>query len=435
MIGFVGLSHLGIVSSIAAAAKGIAVVAYDPDAALCDSLQNGRLPLFEPKLDELWDSARERIRFTADAFALASCRLIYFSQDVPTDETNQSQIGDFPRRIEAIARLAARDAVLVVLSQVPPGFVRKVSSSLRQQRPDITLLYQVETLVFGRAVERAMQPERFVVGCEDPEAALPERYLGFLDGFQCPVLRMRYESAELAKISINACLVASVTTANTLAELCEAVGADWSEIAPALKLDKRIGPHAYLSPGLGIAGGNLERDLVAIRTLAQEHGTDASIVDAWLANSRSRRDWVLRTLHAEVLDHVAMPVVAIWGLAYKPDTTSTKNSPALALLEALHAFELRAYDPRVRLDTRAYPHVRQPETALEACVGADALVLTTPWPEFSTVDPRGLAERMRGRTIVDPFAALDHRKCAALGFVHHRLGVSLVAQSARRCAA
>jgi UDPglucose 6-dehydrogenase len=430
MIGFVGLSHLGIVSGIAAAAKGFAVVAYDPDTALRNALQSGRLPLFEPKLEELLNSARERIRFTADTSALASCQLIYFAQDVPTDDANQSQIGDFPKRIDEIARLAAPDAILVVLSQVPPGFTRKLRNLLMQTRPDLTLVYQVETLVFGRAVERAVQPERFVVGCADPEVPLPEQYLGFLNAFQCPILPMRYESAELAKISINACLVATVTTANTLAELCEAIGANWSEIAPALKLDRRIGPHAYLTPGLGIAGGNLERDLVSIRTLARENGTDAGIVDAWLANSGSRRDWVLRTLHAEVLDRIATPVVAIWGLAYKPDTASTKNSPALALVEALRPFAIRAYDPQVRLDAGAYPHVRQTATPLEACVGADALVVTTPWAEFGNVEPRELAERMRGRVIIDPFAVFDRRKCTELGFAHHRLGVST-----RRCAA
>jgi UDPglucose 6-dehydrogenase len=430
MIGFVGLSHLGIVSSIAAAAKGFTIVAYDPNAALCDALQTSRLPLFEPKLEELLGSARERIRFVADASALASCRLIYFAPDVPTNEANHSQTGDFPERIEEIARLAAPDSILVVLSQIPPGFTRKLSNRLKQTRPDLALLYQVETLVFGRAVERAMQPERFIVGCADPEVPLPEPYREFLDAFGCPILPMRYESAELAKISINMCLVASVTTANTLAELCEAIGADWSEIAPALKLDRRIGPHAYLAPGLGIAGGNLERDLVTVRTLAKEHGTDAGIVDAWLANSRSRRDWALRTLHAEVLDRVATPAIALWGLAYKPDTASTKNSPALTLVDVLRPFAVRAYDPQVRLDVGGYPHVRQTSTPLEACAGTDALIVTTAWSEFGSIHPRELAERMRGRVLVDPFAVLDGRKCAELGFVHHRLGVS-----AGRCAA
>lgn len=108
---------------------------------------------------------------------------------------------------------------------------------------------------------RALYPERIIIGTDEPQRALPEAYASFLLRFDCPILSMRFESAELCKISINCCLVASVSVANTLAEICEHNGADWSEIAPALKLDKRIGSHAYLSPGLGISGGNLERDL------------------------------------------------------------------------------------------------------------------------------------------------------------------------------
>ena len=116
--------------------------------------------------------------------------------------------------------------------------------------------------MFGRAVERATKPERFIVGSPDPGSALPPALDTYLRSFGCPILPMRLESAELAKISINCCLVASVSVTNTLAELCERIGADWSEIAPALRLDKRIGPFAYLSPGLGLAGGNLEREIL-----------------------------------------------------------------------------------------------------------------------------------------------------------------------------
>ena len=165
------------------------------------------------------------------------------------------------------------DAVMVVLSQVPPGYTRALGV-LPPQR----LYYQVETLVFGQAVERATKPERTIVGCADPAAPLNPRFRAVLDAFGCPILPMRYESAELAKISINCCLVASVTVGNTLAELCEQIGADWSEIAPALKLDRRIGPYAYLTPGLGIAGGNLERDLATVQRLSDAHGTEAGLI-------------------------------------------------------------------------------------------------------------------------------------------------------------
>ena len=113
---------------------------------------------------------------------------------------------------------------------------------------------------------------------------------------------MRFESAELTKIAINCCLVSSISVANTLAELCEGIGAEWGEIAPALKLDRRIGQYAYLSPGLGIAGGNLERDLATVIRMSEEVGSDAGVVRAWVANSRHRRDWAARTIKRVLLE-------------------------------------------------------------------------------------------------------------------------------------
>ncbi len=156
----------------------------------------------------------------------------------------------------------------------------------------------------------------------------------------------------LAKISINFCLVASITVANTLAEVCERVGADWSDIAPALKLDKRIGQGAYLSPGLGIAGGNLERDLRTIVQIGEAKNTDVGVVKAWLANSAHRKDWSWQVLRDLVLpDHAlnasSAAKIAVLGLAYKENTHSTKNSPSLALLEHLRGMSVKVHDPVV----------------------------------------------------------------------------------------
>src|SRR5262249_25556038 len=163
------------------------------------------------------------------------------------------------------------------------------------------------------AVERATRPERYIVGCSDPVQPLDPRLKTVLDAFACPILPMRYESAELAKIAINMCLVASIAVANTLAELCEAIGANWSEIMPALKLDPGMGAHSYWAPGLGLAGGTLERDLATFERLAAAHGTDCGIVRAWTANSRHRRDWAARTIRAVLLDAKPNATVAVWG--------------------------------------------------------------------------------------------------------------------------
>src|SRR5262249_36843979 len=191
------------------------------------------------------------------------------------------------------------------------------------------------------------KPERFIVGVADPRKPLHAALQAYLGSFGCPILPMAYESAELAKISINFCLVASISVANTLAEICEHVGADWSDIAPALKLDKRIGPGAYLAPGLGIAGGNLERDLRTIIKIGEAENTDVGVVRAWLANSAHRKEWTWKTLKTEVLSPNADATIAVLGLAYKENTHSTKNSPSLALLENLRGKSIKVHDPVV----------------------------------------------------------------------------------------
>jgi UDPglucose 6-dehydrogenase len=233
---------------------------------------------------------------------------------------------------------------------------------------------------------------------------------------------MRYESAELAKISINMYLVASVSTANTLAELCEKIGADWSEIVPALKLDKRIGQYAYLAPGLGIAGGNLERDLATVCNFADRYGTDAGVVRSWIANSCYRRDWALRTLYREIFSKLEDPVIAVLGLAYKKDTHSIKNSPAIALLEHLNQFRVRVFDPVVSaavvLNSQCYGSISE----LETCDGADALVVMTPWRQFGKIDPSDIASRLRGKVVLDPYGVLDAVACKNAGLSYFTLG-------------
>jgi UDPglucose 6-dehydrogenase len=422
-IGFAGLSHLGIVSSVAAAAKGFEVTGYDPDEGLCGRLTDGALPIMEPQLAELLAAHRGRIRWTNNPGALKACNVVVCSADVPTGPDHVSDLSLIEQLTATVAAAAAPDAAVVILSQVPPGFTRRIA---RQHRSLSKRLFcQVETLIFGQAVERALKPERLIVGCADPQAALPAAYAEFLKAFDCPILPMRYESAELAKISINMFLVSSVAVTNTLAELCEAIGAEWSDIVPALQLDRRIGPYAYVKPGLGLAGGNLERDLMTVKRLAAQLGTDAGVIDAWLANSRSRRDWVLKKLHADVLSTVRDPLIAIWGLAYKPGTASTKNSAALSLLEALRPWSVRTYDPHVDLTGRGgFPHVIQAASALEACRGADALAIMTPWPEFRDVRPAQVREFMRGRTILDPLGVLDRGRCEELGLRHVQLGLA-----------
>ncbi len=435
MIGFAGLTHLGLVSSIVTAAKGFKVIAYDPDAELCDALRVKQLPILEPDLSELLVANGSRIHFSANPEPLNQCELVFLSLDVPVDKDSRSDLSALDGLIAKVEATLAPSTVFVILSQVPPGFTRRLRDKLSRPHNNCAfkLFYQVETLIVGRAVERALHPERFIVGCTYPDAALPAAYSELLTAFDCPILTMRYESAELAKVSINVMLASSVSTSNLLSEVCEVSGAEWSEIVPALRLDRRIGPHAYLNPGLGISGGNLERDLMTVKAVASRLGTDVGIIDEWLSYSRYRRDWVLKILHAEVFSGCENPVIAIWGLTYKPDTASTKNSPALTLIEALRPFAVRVYDPRAGLVRDSFARHERVESPIEACRVASALAIMTQWPEFSEVDLVAVRDAMCGRVIIDPFGALERNRCEDLGFSYFRLGSPASIQNNRAC--
>ncbi len=416
MIGFAGLSHLGMVSSVAAAVKGFEVVAYGPEA----EHPHAASQVVEPGLEEALAAAQARLHFTQDPGQLGRCGLIFLSLDVETGDGGVSDLCPIEDMLRLVVDASRPGTAVAILSQVPPGTLRRWDIDYGAR--GLALFYQVETLVIGRALDRALRPERFIVGCAAPEQALPDLYARYLASFGCPVLRLNYESAEISKVAINAFLASSVSTTNMLAELCERVGADWSAITETLRLDRRIGPHAYLAPGLGLSGGNIERDLATLRLLSDRHGTDTRLIDSWLANSRYRRDWVLRQLHQSMTDEAENPVVAVWGLAYKAGTASMKNAPALALIDSLPAHSLRVYDPRARLDQGKYPHITQVASPVEACQGADVLAVMTPWPEFRSCPVAQVKAAMRGRTVIDPFHVMDEGECSLFGLSHYVLG-------------
>ncbi len=411
------MTHLGLVSATAVASRGFEVVCWDPDPALIGRLAEGDLPVLEPGLDALLAANAHHQQFAQDPAAFGAADVVYVAPDVPTDDSGASDLSAIESLIARVAPALNPEAVLVVLSQVPPGFTRRLAVL-----PPERMYYQVETLVFGHAVERATRPERYIVGCADPARPLPAALRAVLEAFDCPILTMRYESAELAKLSINFCLVAAIGVANTLAELCEEIGADWSEIVPALRLDARIGRHAYLAPGLGLAGGNLERDLATALRLADAHHTDAGIVRAWIANSRHRRDWAAQTIERTLLCHRPQARVAVWGLAYKENTHSTKNSPALATIRQLPGANLALHDPVVPANAAGHAHAVAAKSPAAALDGAEALMILTPWPEYRDIPPGEIAHRMSGNIVIDPYRVLDAGAAVAAGLRYHTLG-------------
>ena len=414
IVGFAGLTHLGLNSAVASAAHGFKTLGFHKTPAVIERLKQGQLHVLEAGLPELLKKHSNNISFSSDAQILSKCDIVYISEDVPTEANGNSDLSPVHQIIKTVTNEMRKDALLVILCQVPPGFTRKVDW------PEKQCFYQVETLIFGRAVERALNPERIILGLGNNNQVIEKRLNIFLEAFKCPILPMLYESAELAKISINLYLVAMVSTANTLAEICERIGADWSEIIPALKLDRRIGQFAYLKTGLGISGGNLERDLVTAQRFTRLNQTDGRIVDAWIHNSNYRKDWAWHTLKRLGLHKNQQNNITILGLTYKENTHSVKNSPALKFLSHLEGWQVKAYDPEAVMDINY--NLKRVNSIQEAITGADVLCVMTPWQEFKGLTTIMLQEKMHGKVILDPYRMLDEISLRGAGFHYATLG-------------
>lgn len=405
VIGFAGLTHLGVNSLAAAAERGFHVIGFDENPKTVDAISNGQFDINEDGLIDLLKKNDDKISFSSDPSELRSCDIIYISIDVPTDENANSNLDPIESVVQLVLETVKEETLIVVLCQVPPGFTQQI-----QQRHSNTY-YQVETLIFGRAVERATHPERFIIGCADP-SNVDSRLLHHLTAYNCPILPMRFESAELCKTAINLFLAASVSTANTLADICERIGADWSEIIPSLRLDSRIGQYAYIETGLGLSGGNIERDLKTVQSLGIKHGADTAVVESYMSHSSYRKNWLVKQFESYA-GGLNSPKIGVLGLAYKENTHSIKNSPSVAFLEnilkqGVHGSDIQVYDPVVKSLPEALDVVFC-QDAYEASINVDVLFINTAWDQFRLLDSKNLINTVRTQIIVDPFNLIGNR--------------------------
>lgn len=406
-IGVVGLSHLGIVSSVGFASLGYKVFGVDSNEQVVQQLQNEQCEIPEPGLPELFQENRRLLFFTGDFSELQSCDVVCIAKDTPTNERDEVGLADLNTLIEKIIPHVKNGVEFVVMSQVPAGFTRELDAHIRRARRDLafSLIYWAETIVVGDAVSRFLRPGRIILGSQYPSLSLTSRITKLLAAFSCPILYMKWESAELTKAAINFYLAISVTFSNILADICEAVGGDISEIIPALRLDKRIGPHAYLKPGLGLSGGHLERDVVMLTRLAANRGIGAKILYAIQEESAKRFNWLREKLEKEVLASASRPLIAIWGLSYKKNTDSTRNAPSIRVIKELGSLmRFRVYDPAVRWELGAgIEQVKEKYAALE---GADCLLILSDWDEFAAADFSKVVRLMKQPLVIDGLGVL-----------------------------
>jgi UDPglucose 6-dehydrogenase len=403
-IAVLGLWHLGSVTAACLAAAGHSVTGVDPDPAVVDGLAAGTPPIAEPGLAALVASglASGALHFTTDAgAAVAASELVWITFDTPVDEDDVADVDVVLDRVVALFPSLADGAVVLCSSQLPVGSVRALEDrwAAAAGSRQVSFAASPENLRLGKAIQVFTHPDRVVVGVRD------ERAKSVIAAALAPITDriewMSVESAEMTKHAVNAFLATSVTFINELASLCERVGADAGEVERGLKTETRIGPFAYLSPGAAFAGGTLARDVRFLRTLGDSVERPTPLMDGVLESNTAHRAWAQRRL-ASQFDRLAGKRVAVWGLTYKPGTSTLRRSSALGLCRWLadQGAEVQVHDPQAEPlpeDVRVIRHA----DPLDAAAGAAALVVETGWPVYRDVTPEALAAAAPGLVVLD----------------------------------
>lgn len=397
----VGLTHLGVCMSIAAHEAGLDVVAFDTDSARVDAARRAEFDAAEPGVVDFLRAPHERYLVTGEIESLTDVDLVMIAVDTVLDENGDNDDHEVVALLEYLAANLPPGVPIVIASQVRPGFTRA------HEHLHPMLFYFMETLIFGRGLERAMHPERYIVGRSSAQQQLPPALQEYLALPGCPVHVMSYESAELTKLSANYVLSANITAANSLADLAQRLGADWQDIEAALRDDRRIGEKAYITAGLGIGGANLMRDLFGIKAMADRHGADSSFSAAMIRHSDYMRDWILRTI-TDIRHGTKLARLAVLGLAYKPGTQSMRGGSGIDLVGTFEAvIDVVIHDPAVTMPPRpAGSRAVQARSAREAMHEAQVIALTTPWPEYAGEVQTFLATDPE-TIVIDPYRLVD----------------------------
>jgi UDPglucose 6-dehydrogenase len=429
-----GTGYLGTTHAACLAELGFEVLGLDTDPVRIDRLAAGKLPFFEPGLEDVLQAGLDsgRLRFTTsyqEAAAFADTHFICVGTPQRSDG-NAADMSQLHACIDALAPLLCSPCLVVGKCTVPVGTAAQVSERLAQLSPAgpaAELAWNPEFLREGHAVHDTLHPDRIVAGTHSPRAAavLREIYAQPLAN-GAPFLVTDFATAELVKVAANAFLATKISFINAMAEVCETTGADVTMLSKALSYDDRIGGR-YLGPGLGFGGGCLPKDIRAFMARADELGVDQALsflreVDAINMRRRARTVDLARELAGGGFEG---RVVGVLGAAFKPNSDDIRDSPALDVAQTIHGLGARVtvYDPAAMENAkRAHPELEYATSALDAAAGAHIVLLLTEWPEFADADPEILGKVVAQRNIVDGRGALDPEHWRAANWHYRALG-------------
>jgi UDPglucose 6-dehydrogenase len=432
----IGTGYVGLVVGACLAETGHDVVCADVDEGKIQRLERGEVPIFEPGLDRLLErNVREgRLRFTTDVDdAAARGEVLFIAVGTPPDEDGSADLQHVLDVAGTIGRNLREGAVVITKSTVPVGTARLVRQEIeRWTDASFHVCSNPEFLKEGSAVDDFMRPDRVVCGIESEaaRAVLEELYEPFVRTGK-PLLFMDIPSAELTKYAANSMLATRISFMNQIAALCEATGADVSHVRHGVGSDPRIGA-SFLFAGAGYGGSCFPKDVRALIRTGEEQGVDLSVLRAvHEANDRQKR-----VLVEKVLGHFGPDLrrkrLAVWGLAFKPETDDMREAPAIEIIEGLLAADadVVVHDP-VAMDVARTRHfgdrVEYAEDEYAACEEADALVIVTEWLQYRRPRWDRVAAALRDRTIFDGRNLFEPARMRERGFRYYPLGRETIA--------
>lgn len=441
----VGTGYVGLVTGACLAQIGHRVVCVDDDREKIATLNQGQMPIFEPGLDGLVTRNRRegRLSFTTDLQeGIEAAAVIFICVGTPPLEDGDADLSAVEQVARRIGELASTYKLVVEKSTVPVQTGMWVEKTLKVYRGGEDVGFDVasnpEFLREGSAIEDFLHPDRIVVGVERPRAErlLRELYEPIVNRtFTCPIHRRcgdagpvpflvtDIKSAELIKHASNSFLATKISFINSVADLCELVGADVEMVAEGMGLDRRIG-RAFLSAGLGFGGFCFPKDLQAFVKIAEKCGYDFRLLREVDRINQSRISQTIKKLKDQ-LWILKDKVIGVWGLSFKPDTDDVRYAPAIALIKRLLAegAAVKAYDPKAMERARQQlPPLIYCQNPYEAASGADALVVATEWKEFASLDLTRVKSLMRRPLILDGRNLFDRQKMKAMGFEYLGMG-------------
>ena len=425
----VGTGYVGLVVGACFAENGNDVICVDSDAAKIDSLQQGRLPIYEPGLAELVarNGAEQRLRFTTElAPAVASAQVVFIAVGTPPGEDGSADLTHVLAVGRDLAHAITGYTVIVTKSTVPVGTAARLREivELETAHP-FSVVSNPEFLKQGAAIDDFMRPDRVVIGAEDQRAAeLMQALYAPFTRTGAPIQLMDCASAELCKYASNAMLATRVSFMNEIATVCELIGADVDKVRRAMAADRRIGP-SFLFPGIGYGGSCFPKDIKALVSSSRAAGYCCRILESVEQVNATQKLRLVEKMRA-YFDTLRDKTIGVWGLSFKPRTDDMREAPSVPTIEGLLAAGARvqAYDPQAARAARVIfgDRITYADHSYDALDGADALAIVTEWNEFREPDFARMRSLMRAPVIFDGRNVFDVEQMRTEGFIYHSIG-------------